>query len=159
MRFEQGFDFQLGGALPGFASGTAIDDGGQPNGHDGFSAQMMWAEGGDAISYVYHPDNTNPFGDGLHWANSSFTPGQWTNVETRVRLNTPGLNDGIIEGWMDGELVLRQTNLHFRDTADLQIEGLFFSTFFGDGTQEGTPSRNETIDFDNFVVSDSPIGQ
>ncbi len=157
VRFEGGFDFQLGGKLPGFASGTAVAGGDQPNGYDGFSTRMMWIEGGDAISYVYHPDKTHRFGDGMRWTDSSFTPGEWTTVETRVRLNTPGSNNGIIEGWMDGELVLRRTNLRFRDTADLQIEGLFFSTFFGGSTQEWAPSRDETIDFDNFVISQSPI--
>ena len=118
---------------------------------------MMWVEGGDAISYVYHPDQPSSFGDNFDWGNASFVPGRWTTVETRVRLNTPGESNGIIEGWMDGRRVLRETGLRFRDTSDLHIEGLFFSTFFGGSTSEWAPSRNEIIDFDNFVISRGPI--
>lgn len=157
VRFGSGFDFQLGGKLPGFATGSATSGGRQPNGSNGFSTRMMWVEGGEAISYVYHPDQPSRFGENLDWGSARFVPGRWTTVETRVRLNTPGQSDGIIEGWMDGRLVLRETGMRFRDTADLHIEGLFFSTFFGGSTQEWAPSRNERIDFDNFVVSQSPI--
>ncbi len=157
VRFEEGFDFRLGGKLPGFASGWATGGGRQPDGTNGFSTRMMWVEQGDAISYVYHPDQPSRWGDDLHWQGASFTPDRWTTVETRVRLNTPGQHDGVIEGWMDGRLVLRETGLRFRDTANLKIEGLLFSTFFGGNTSDWAPVRDETIDFDNFIISQGPI--
>ena len=157
VRFEQGFDFRLGGKLPGFAAGSATGGGVRPNGNNGFSTRMMWVEDGDAISYVYHPDQPSTFGERFSWQGAGFSPGQWTTVETRVRLNTPGQSDGIIEGWMNGRLVLRETGMRFRDTSNTKIEGLFFSTFFGGNTSDWAPSRDETIDFDNFIISQGPI--
>ena len=157
VRFEEGFDFRLGGKLPGFGAGWATGGGRQPDGHNGFSTRMMWVEQGSAVSYVYHPDQPSKYGERFNWQGASFTPGQWTTVETRVRLNTPGQNDGIIEGWVDGQLVLRETGMRFRDTSDIKIEGLLFSTFFGGNTSDWAPSRDETIDFDNFIISQGPI--
>ena len=119
---------------------------------------MMWLEHGAPISYVYHPDMPSAYGHGMPWNGPNFNNhGEWTTVETRVRLNTPGHNDGIIQGWQNGQLVFENYNLRFRDTWDLHIENLAFSTFFGGSDQSWAPDYDVHIDFDDFVVSKGPI--
>ena len=40
--------------------------------------------------------------------------GEWYLVEQRVRLNTPGQNDGIMQLWIDEKLVVERTDINFR---------------------------------------------
>ena len=40
--------------------------------------------------------------------------GEWYLVEQRVRLNTPGQSDGIMQLWIDEKLVVERTNINFR---------------------------------------------
>lgn len=42
---------------------------------------------------------------------SGFTlsPNRWYCIETHEKLNTPGVNDGLIEAWVDGQLVMSHT--------------------------------------------------
>ena len=117
----------------------------------------MWVEHGAPISYVYHPDQPANFGHGMPWGGANFNnDGRWTTVETRVKLNTPGQHNGIIQGWQDGQLVFEEYDIRFRDTADLKIESLAFSTFFGGNDQSWAPDWNVHIDFDDFQISRFP---
>ncbi len=157
VRFGSGFDWKLGGKLPGLAGGSVNSGGDKPSGWDGWSARMMWRQGGDATQYVYHPNQPNSYGEGMYWNGASFSVGSWTTVETRIKLNTPGESNGLIQGWMNGQLVFERYNMRFRDTDDLQIDKLSFSTFFGGSDSSWAASRDEHIDFDDFVVSQFPI--
>ena len=157
VRFENGFDWSLGGKLPGLAGGTANTGGDRPNGRDGWSARMMWRQNGAATQYVYHPDQPGQFGDTTFW-DVPFATGRWLQVEHQVRLNTPGRSDGFIRGWLDGRLVMDRQGMRFRDTADIEIDSLLFSTYFGGSTPEWAPDRDVHVDFDDFVVS-APGGQ
>ena len=40
--------------------------------------------------------------------------GEWYLVEQRVRLNTPGQSDGIMQLWIDEKLVVERTDINFR---------------------------------------------
>ena len=152
VRFGAGFDWSLGGKLPGLAGGTANTGGNRPNGRDGWSARMMWRQNGAATQYVYHPAQPGQFGDTTFW-DAGFATNQWIEVEHQVRLNTPGRSDGFIRGWMNGRLVLDLQGMRFRDTANIEIDSLLFSTFFGGSTPEWAPDRDVHVDFDDFVVS------
>lgn len=72
-------------------------------------------------------------------------------------MNTPGKNDGIIQSWLDGELVLDRRDIRFRDTNTFSIDQLYFSTFFGGDDPSWAPSKNETVLFDDFNVSTRPM--
>ena len=162
LRFDEGFDFVKGGKLPGLMGGTANTGGDKPDGTDGFTARMMWRADGKVVQYVYHPDQPNSYGEDFEWNEGGqryFVPGQWHNVEHRVVMNTPGQYDGIVEGWFDGELALHIDGLRFRTADAFSIDGLYFSTFFGGSGSDWAPTKDETIDFDGFVISTSAIGQ
>lgn len=161
MRFRQGFNWVKGGKLPGLRGGTGNTGGDKPNGSDGWSGRMMWRRGGEVVQYVYHPDQPTIYGDDFHWsqsgANLSFPTNTWITVEHRITMNTPGQYDGIVQGWYNGQLSLNRTNIRFRDVNTFAVDGFYFSTFFGGGSLDWSPPRDEYIDFDDFAFSDRPI--
>ena len=156
VRFVGDFDFVKGGKLPGFGGGENNTGGEKPNGTDGWSARGMWRTDGRAVQYVYHPDQPSNFGEDLEWG-LNFPRNQWVTVETRVRMNTPGQRNGIVESWLNGRKVLSQSNLRFRDTDSFEIDSFLFHTFFGGSSNDWAPSKDEAVDFDNLVISGSPI--
>ena len=117
----------------------------------------MWVDNGAPISYLYHPEKSSSYGENNPWNGPRFVPGQWTTVETRVKLNTPGQHDGVVQAWQNGQLVFEREGMRFRDTADVQIDKLMFSTFFGGNDGSWAPTQDEHIDFDDFVISKFPI--
>ena len=186
IKFEDGFDFVRGGKLPGLAGGTGNSGGNRPNGTDGFSARMHWRTDGSSGSpldsdetdraniaqYLYHPDQTTNNGvngddldydDGPSGNWEEFESDRWYHLRHRIIMNTPGTNggqglrDGVIQAWLDGVQVLDVDDIRFRDVASLQIDQLYFSTFFGGGSSRWATSKDEVAYFDDFVVRE--LGQ
>jgi hypothetical protein len=154
--FAPGFDFVLGGKLPGLAGGTANTGGDKPNGRDGFSARMMWRASVAVVQYLYHPDQPGVWGEDLAWdlgGARHFRPGRWHALRHEIRLNSPGERNGSIRGFFDGELALARDQIRFRDTPELGLDQLYFSTFFGGNTPEWAPTRSEHVDFSGFRVT------
>jgi len=80
--------------------------------------------------------------------------GYWVLVESRVKLNTPGKNDGVNELWIDGRLECERRNLNFRGTYTKHgINAVFLEAYWNKGSPV-TQSRW----YDNFVISTKPIG-
>jgi hypothetical protein len=48
--------------------------------------------------------------------------------------------------------------MRYRTVADLRIDGIFFSTFYGGADPSWAPSTDQHADFAGFAVSDQPIG-
>jgi len=160
VKFGAGFDHVLGGKIPGLLGGAGNTGGAIPDGTDGWSARMMWRTGGEAVQYVYHPDQPGTWGDSFIWNEGGarvFEPGVWHQVEHRVVMNTPGQHDGQIQGWWDGELALDVGGLRFRDVDSFAIDAFYFSTFFGGNTADWAPTKDEHVYFDDFIFSTTPI--
>jgi hypothetical protein len=159
-RFGPGFDFVLGGKLPGLAGGAGNTGGNRPNGRDGWSGRMMWEATGRLVQYVYHPDQEGPFGDSMPWRQEGrvvrAVPDRWYQVVHRVVMNTPGQKDGVFQAWLDGRLVLDRRDLRFRDVDSFGIDTFQFSTFFGGNEPKHASTRDERMYFDDFVVSTAP---
>jgi hypothetical protein len=80
--------------------------------------------------------------------------GRWFCVEAHVKLNDPGLSNGVQEFWLDGQLEARREGLNFVGTyADYAINAIFFENYWN----AGSPVQQERY-FDNIVVSTKPIG-
>ena len=156
LQFVSPFDFVRGGKLPGMIGGEGNTGGGIPDGTDGWSARMMWRVDGAVVQYVYHPDQPESYGEDLPWTGEGvpllFQPGQWHEVVHEIRMNTPGLNDGSITCWLDGELALDAPNMRFRDVNDFAIDSMYFSTFFGGSNSTWATTSDETVLFDDFVI-------
>lgn len=170
IRFDDNFDFVRGGKLPGLCGAACNSGGDQPTGTDGWSARMMWRTDGSGgsqtnrdtaniVQYAYHVDQPSQFGHDLRWDDGNgndwkeFESDTWYHLQHRVVMNTPGQDDGIIQAWLDGELVLDQQDLHFRDTTSIQIDQLYFSTFFGGSSAIWETTKDEHVYYDDFVVS------
>jgi hypothetical protein len=142
----------VGGTHP---TGGKPDDG-------GFSARLMWRAGGAAVQYVYFPRQTTQYGVDLPYrpngAPARFSPGVWHRVEHRVAMNTPGQANGILQAWIDGQLALDEHDRVWRLDAGVHVDALYFSTFFGGNDPSWGATRDETVDFDDFVVSTRPAG-
>ncbi len=152
LRFADNFDFVKGGKLPGLFGGAGASGGNIPDGTDGFSTRLMWRREGQGEVYAYLPTSKG-YGDSIGRGAWTFTPSQWHTVEQEVVLNQPGQSDGQVRVWLDGNLVLQDSGLMFRTTDDLQLDGIFFSTFFGGGDRSWSTPKDTHIDFANFSVS------
>ena len=151
VRFAEGFDFVKGGKLPGLFGGTGAS-GAIPDGSDGFSARLMWRQQGQGEVYAYLP-TSEKFGTSIERGAWQFQPGIWYKLEQEVKLNTPGQADGELRLWVNDTLVIEQNQVVFRTVDALQIDGIFFSTFFGGGDPSWATPEDTYIDFANFSVS------
>lgn len=80
--------------------------------------------------------------------------GRWICVEARLKLNTPGKDDGVAQLWVDGILDAERTHMDFRSTFDARtINAVFLEAYWN----EGSPVDQRRW-YDDFVVSTKPIG-
>jgi hypothetical protein len=157
VRFQPGFDFVKGGKLPGLYGGTKTSGRRIPNGTNGFSTRYMWRGGGAGEVYAYLPSSV-AHGTSLGRGSWHFVPGQWMCMEQAVQLNTPGQANGSVTVWVNGRQVFQQTDMVYRTSDGLKIDGLFFSTFFGGGDASWASPTDQYAEFAAFVLSSHYIG-
>ncbi len=124
--------------------------------------------------YIYHPEQRSDYGDhffpnGDVLPNTSipgdfgpdFVPrpnvtpelDRWYAYEVMLKANTPGMRDGRIALWLDGELIADFPNLRLRDVDTLTIDR------FGLSLHAGSNPSSETYKwYDNVVAAHSYIG-
>lgn len=148
---------------PGFASrvtgGPNTGIGGQGGGDSGedkaFSNRMIIHRRGTQYAplglgwEMYHDKSTNaPFGQTIWWGNDganssapttegSLISGQWNTIKQYLKLNTPGLNDGMVRGYINGSLQSVVDNIGFTDD---------------DTTLDGDPNAMEAAIWMNFYI-------
>ena len=123
IHFEKGFDFYANGKLPGFRMWPAIPAGqGLNPGNNGSIIYLTWTSKGELVWNVYHHKNTVQFGDRMGKPNGFFTmeSGKWYEITFRIVLNTPGISNGILQIWVDGDLRDTVTGVLFRTTTSVQ---------------------------------------
>ncbi len=156
VRFHGNFPFVKGGKLPGlFGGDDHFSGGGIPDGTNGFSVRFMWRADGNGEAYAYLPTG-KAHGESIGRGRWRFRPGYWHCLEQRIVLNTPGLDDGRLTVWVDGERVIDERTLRYRTTDALQIRGIFFSTFFGGGDPSWSTPIDTHADFADFALF--PVG-
>ena len=151
VRFSENFDFVKGGKLPGLFGGKGASGGNIPDGTDGFSTRLMWRRNGDGEVYAYLP-TSEEYGTSIGRGAWRFEPNVWYHIRQEVKLNHPERTDGQIRLWVNEELVIDQGELSFRTVDSLQIDGLFFSTFFGGGDTSWATPQDVYSDFAGFSV-------
>lgn len=164
VRFSPGFDWSLGGKLPGLlgvAPGTSpgTPTGGGPT-EAGWSGRVMWL-GPEAyswagrhnmgVTYLYHPGQSGHWGDNLRW-NRSFVAGRWHVIRQCHVMNTVGRANGQLLVWLDGELVRQDTGVRYRTRADVHITHLSWSVFRGGNTLRWAGDRDGYVDLDSVRV-------
>ena len=153
IKFQDGFEFVLGGKLPGLTSGGSEYTGGtHPDNGEGWSARYMWVKEGEIIVYFYHMDMKKKWGDAIKM-NTTFKTGQWYRITQHIKLNKADKFNGIMEVWIDGVKVLNDTDVRYRLAPLGMIDTFYFSTFYGGNTAKWAPPSDNYCYFDNFIVS------
>lgn len=163
VKFPVGFDFRLGGKLPGLSSDSMQASGGnyQVGGVSSFTARHMWQADGVFIPYFYMADNFDrwgiEYGSSIGAIQAAFTPGQWGVIETSIWLNDVGVANGGAVVRLNGLEVANRSDLTWRLNDNLHIERLWFSTFFGGNTKDAGDDTYETlvdtsVQFSDFLI-------
>lgn len=80
--------------------------------------------------------------------------GRWVCIESHIRLNSPGKQDGGFELWVDGHREASRTDLDWQGVWDeYAINAVFLENYWNDGS-----SKRQARWFDDFVVSTHPVG-
>jgi hypothetical protein len=81
-------------------------------------------------------------------------PGNWYRIGCYCKLNTPGKEDGILRGWVNGTLAYDRTDWRWRTVDSLKIEWWWQNVYHGGGS---TSSRNNELFLDNLTLSGNPL--
>jgi hypothetical protein len=109
--------------------------------------------------YTYHLDSPRNRGDIWPWDRDVATldHGKWYCLEGRISLNTPGEHDGVLEGWVDGELAFSKDDIAFRRSHEdwVNVRSFWFNVYYGG--KSPTTVRNE-IHFDSLALGAEKVG-
>ena len=161
VKFDENFQWVLGGKLHGLGPKSPIT-GGEKRRPDGWSARIMFKEGGRCSTYLYDQDMTEKWGVGLTTKHPVFKAGQWYHVVLQVRLNDPGVANGSARIVIDKKEVMKTEKVVFRGIGGKEtlIQEFLFSTFHGGHElkyapvgEDGEPTTVYAW-FDNFVVTE-----
>lgn len=159
-----------GGKLPGLAG--IYDRGGwgarKSDGKNGWSTRggffvqpkpsSPYAKYRGIGSYVYHARMRDQYGEVWGWGlgpTGLLEKNRWYCVEQRVKLNTPGQADGVLQAWVDGKLVFSREDIIFRSVPELRIESAWLNVYHGGTT---AAPQDLTLYIDNLVVARRYIG-
>ncbi|KAL5534897.1 hypothetical protein ACEPAF_2987 [Sanghuangporus sanghuang] len=175
--FENGFEFNKGGKLPGAFGGNGDSafgcSGGRQDGRSQcFDARLMWRSEGAGELYTYLPltdsnakaqlsiEGTianDQYGYSVARGSFSFPSGEWVAISQRIKLNTPGQSDGQIKLWVNGEETIKLYNVTLSESDGATIQGLQFQTFFGGSTSDWASPKTQKAwfaDVTGAVISD-----
>ncbi|KAG0046461.1 hypothetical protein BGZ83_008368 [Gryganskiella cystojenkinii] len=171
--FPTGFDWVLGGKLPGIYGGSPYDGcsgGNQSTGANCFTMRLMWRPSGLGEVYAYVPADpksnfcksaevmcNDQYGKSVGRGLIYFTPGTWTRLDIIMALNEPaGNQNGTLQVYMNGNQVISMNNIPYRSTGMVGFQGLMFSSFFGGSDPTYATPTDQTVYFKNVQIS---VGQ
>jgi hypothetical protein len=152
------------GKLPGFAGRYANTDreGGWgsrvTDGTNGWSARGAFApadaDGEISIgNYVYHV-GMGSYGSHAWW-DTTLETGRWYKIDQYIELNTPGRNDGVLQGWVNQNRVYESDDWRWRDTESISIRE-FWCNFYH-GNDDPAP-QDMTLYMDGLHIEDGSSG-
>ena len=158
--------FRREAKIPGLGGGNLPSGCEPPDPAAGWSGRLQWGQVENHTrariqTYLYSAapeSNTGGCGFKEDWdEGAELVPGEWSCIEIRYRMNTPGEADGVMQGWFDDELRYEREDILFRDTPDLQTDTLM-GTFYHGGEEAWQPLKTEYIYIDNMVLATERIG-
>lgn len=175
--FRPGYQFTHatggGGKLPGLqghlTTAARTSNGGGVRDLDGWSGRLLFTAAGGCSAYLYVPSPTSaahPYG----WAKPFrvdpsddlsdamlFSEG-WNTIRLHYKMNTPGVADGWMRGWINGDLGLDYRTIEYRDAdhPTLGINGIRGQWYFGGG-QDDYPPQDERLYLGDVALTTAPI--
>ncbi|ORY34647.1 hypothetical protein BCR39DRAFT_513823 [Naematelia encephala] len=171
--FQDGFEPNKGGKMPGVFGGTSLAEakscsGGRQDERDAcFSARMMWRTNSMGELYNYLPNTVTPdyctdgqggtycnsdYGDSVGRGSFTWTSGEWTTVAMRIKLNDGSQANGEQQLWVNGESVLNLSGLVF-GTSETKIYGIMAQTFFGGSDDTWASPIDQKIWFKDWSLA------
>jgi hypothetical protein len=149
-KFDKGFDWspKKGGKLPNFVGPKDSGDG-QTAYKNRWRVGPLWNPGRTMHTYVYDADTA---AYPLWWDGITLTDGRWYHYVTRIKINSPNNNDGIIQTWLDGKLVASKYNVRFYRDRDGLSKKLFWELH---GDNVAVSDEDRVFFFDNVMISDT----
>ncbi|THH09769.1 hypothetical protein EW145_g1788 [Phellinidium pouzarii] len=150
--FQDDWEGVKGGKLPGAFGGVGTDayacTGGRKEGRElCFNLRLMWRERGAGELYAYLPFSdenrsrllgippksilNSDYGFSVGRGAFTFSPGVWTTITERIKLNDVDRTDGEVEIQINGQTVILATGLTIRTTTKAFTQGMHLQTFFG----------------------------
>ncbi|KAJ3010799.1 hypothetical protein HKX48_007199 [Thoreauomyces humboldtii] len=170
--FPKGFNFVLGGKLPGLYGGHSGCTGGN-SALDCFSTRFMFRTKGLGEIYMYVDRSLqnnafclvkpvtlcNPtYGASMGRGSYTFKTGAWTTVSQTITMNTftskgkPN-QDGRVQVYANGKKVIDFAQLVLAGSSDIPFVGIDFETFFGGNDDTWcTPTTQQTY-FKGFSLT------
>ncbi|KAI0781511.1 hypothetical protein BD413DRAFT_463727 [Trametes elegans] len=173
--FEDDFEFNMGGKLPGLYGGddaeTAVScSGGRQDDRDKcFSTRFMWRTDGkgEAYTYLTNTNNANQalcnvapesdcnpdYGASVGRGSFSFKAGTRTTLAQRVLLNDVGKANGELEIFVEGKSIFTVKGLTYRTSDAGRFRGAQVQTFFGGSKVEWASPRDQSAYFSDFSLA------
>lgn len=173
--FQEGFQFNKGGKMPGLYGGTSLSEakscsGGRQNDRDQcFSSRLMWRTNGAGELYNYYPTSVTQtggycslppysvcdpvYGDSIGRGSFTWPSGTWVTVAQRVKLNDVGSNNGEQELLVNGASVIKITDLQIAVHADTKIYGIMAQTFFGGNDATWASPQDQSAWFKDWSLA------
>jgi len=162
MLTTDGFDWVKGGMLPGLWIGKM---GAQDSNHltDGASCRIMWRKNGIAEAYLYVNTqlsefyktpgyfNNKPYGESMYRGFANFVAGDWNRIIIRIKLNTVGLHDGILQISINNK-TMTYDKMNWRNNDSILINGILMHSFFGGSGDSWATPKEQKVLFSKFTV-------
>lgn len=176
--FDDDFDFNQGGKLPGLYGGESDEvakscSGGRRS-TDCHSLRYMWRSDGRGELYTYLPDpslgsafagNKNlctavegsecndVYGASVGRGSFTFPRGEYITIAQRAKLNDVGKSNGELELIVNGESMFTVTGLAYRDKDSHIFRGAIMQSFFGGSTSDWASPKDQSLQMKDFSVA------
>lgn len=146
VKFEKGFEWVLGGKLPGITSNNKKAVGCiQPHPVDGWSYRIMWRNDARVELYIYDQSRV---GGGIRCGltkgprNGILTTDKWFNFKMYMRMNSDASkSDGLAKLYIDDKLTIQRSDIKFKGVNSANISNIMFTTFYGGHSPTWSPSK------------------
>ena len=177
VKFSANFEFdKCGGKLPSLGGSTFNSS------QDRWKGRIMWRKGGSIQFYMELPDSSFTASDEERFWGERVTDGSgicdfeytpflstpgWHNIELHYKFETPGQNDGLFEGWVDGQnfnsinaSVFKNYRPKGTSRANITINTILLSAFLGGSDlNDYAPTEDIFAWFDEFRVSTQRVNE
>lgn len=149
IEFADNFDFVRWWKLPWLCGWDCPR--GWSESDNGFSVRFSWKKGGFLDTYSVFP------GSSTYWDYSwtkmfQFESGKKYNIKQKIKLNTPGKSDWVLQVFVNDKSVYLNPEMLYRNKENIKINSLFFNTFFWWSDETWATPNDTYIIFNNLKI-------